>query len=48
MTDADVEIKELVPAALLEKHDTMVRLAVKSDVEVDYKLLKLLLVPNSQ
>ena len=36
--DVDVEIKELVPAALLEKHDTKARLAMKTDVEEQFSL----------
>ena len=34
----DVEITELVPAALLEQHDTKVRLAMKTDVEEQFRL----------
>ena len=36
--DVNVEIKELLPAALLKKHDTKVRLAMKSDVEEQFRL----------
>ena len=36
--EVDVEIKELVPAALLEKHDTKIRLAMKTDVEEQFRL----------
>ena len=34
----DVEITELVPAALLEQHDTKVRLVMKIDVEEQFRL----------
>ena len=34
----DVEITELVHAALLEQHDTKVRLAMKTDVEEQFRL----------
>ena len=34
----DVEITELVPAALLEQHDTKVKLAMKTDVEEQFRL----------
>ena len=36
--EVDVEIKELVPAVLLEKHDTKIRLAMKTDVEEQFRL----------
>ena len=35
--EVDVEIKELVPAALLEQHKTKVRLAMKTDVQEEFR-----------
>ena len=36
--EVDVEIKKLVPAALLEKHHTKIRLAMKTDVAEQFRL----------